>query len=340
MKSESRENKIYLALLLIFIVVFSAVTILYLVKKNNTSIILQGEPKDIVLENFNGDADFNVVTVSAYDGSIRNEDAVSFTLMGKQYYAQPGELSIDFGQTYSAEANFYRPGSISDQYMFLHSDPLSGESSYADKITIRYDDRIIEYDRPEDMQPDKLVTQYIVVQLTNFHSDGIFRIGSGDPLSADDNTGIRFKDKVLSASGGDILLNQDCRFSFDNVSLLELVLSDDSDDFYLNGKIKGLSGTLGNDDAALYCTTGASQSSFFCGNQSLLVEGNELIAEYEYASPSADLVVNGKPTAARLEGIDIREGFVQYLVTNFDSFFFAFFGALLALVIDKTLKKE
>ncbi len=357
MKSDNKERKIYLAILLVFIIAFVGITALYLVRKSNTSIVIQGEPEDIVLENFSGDLDFEVYTVHAYDGSVTNRDAVSFTIDGKTYTAEPGELVIEFEKEYSEEVNAYVPGSISNQHMSLTSDSSLDEGSFADTVEIRYAGRITESDSEEldgsyneDDTEDVIVndnvkkrlvtTKTMEVSIKNFSSLGSFLIGSEDALNASYNTCVKFKNEVLSDSGADIFLKDYCHFSFVDVSELELFLSDESMDFYLNGQISKLSGTLGNDDAVLYRTSGAYQASFFCGNQKLSAQGGTLNAEYEYNSDSAGLVVNGKPKTAMLEGIDVLEGFVQYLVTNFDSIFFAFAGALLALAIDKTLKKE
>ncbi len=333
-----KKNLTYFILLVIFIVAFLFISILYLIKKNNTSLILQGNPDNIVLNDFEGSLDFVAVTINAKNGFITNEDAISFTINGKSYNAQSHELTIEFKDKTSDSIFTDNSGSISSPQMHFTPSNTEITTVLADEITIKKGDRLLEGYNDESGSDKKTIVNNMEVYIQGFSSSDPLHIWNDYPLYADENTIVKLKGEAISENGGEIFLENSCIFTFDKVSKMQINLSDDNDDFYLNGTIKELSGTLGNDNAELYYTSGASQNSFFCGSQNLYTAGKELKASYIYGSDSADLVINGKPSIAKLEGIDVTEGFLQYLVANFDSFFMAFFGALLALVIDKTLK--
>ena len=337
MKNISKKNLIYFVLLGFFIIAFLFISVLYLVRKNNTSIIIQGDPKNIVLEEFEGNLDFAAVTLFATDGSITNEDTISFDIDGKTYNAQPHDLVIEFQSATTEDYADSIPGSISSpQMQFIPLDYTYG-STFADNVEIKKSDRIVEGFSDEFGSDSKNVVNFVEITMRGFTSFDRLHIMSDSPLYASSDTVIIFNGETISDNGAQIALHDDCVFSFENVSELSTILSQSIDDFHLNGTIKKLSGDLENDGAELYTTSGASQNSFFCGNQSLLAMGKELKAEYIYGADSADLIVSGKPTAAKLEDIDVMQGFLQYLISNFDAFFMALFGALLALVIDKTV---
>lgn len=335
--TSKKKNLIYFILLGIFIVVFLFISILYLIKRNNSSIIIQGDPKNIVLKDFEGNLDFVAVTVSAESGFITNEDAISFSLDDKTYSAQPHDLVIEFKNVVSDYGQNIS-GSISSPQM--HFTPTDSEltSVFADKITIKKGDRLTEGYTDEARSSQKTVINNTEIYMSGFSSSDYLHIWNEYPLFADSNTVIKLSGEVISENGGQLALKESCTFTFDAPKCLQMTLSDSNDDFYLNGTITKALGYLENENADLYYTSGASQSSFFCGNQNLQVAGKKLNSTYIYGADTADLIINGKPSVARLEGIDVTEGFLQYLISNFDSFFMAFFGALLALVIDKTLK--
>ncbi len=337
MKNINKKKLIYFVLLGIFIVSFLFISVLYLVRKNNTSIIIQGDPRNIALEGFEGNLDFVTITLNATGGSITNEDAVSFDINGKTYSAQPHDLVIEFKSAEADDLTDGIPGSITNPQMHFTPIDSTVNSTFADFIEIKKGDRLTESFTDESGSDHKTVVDNIEVTMKDFTSFDSLHIWSDLPLEADSNTVIIFKGETISDNGAQIVLHDNCIFSFENITELSTTLTDSIEDFHLSGTIKKLSGTLENDGAELYSTSGASQNSFFCGNQSLLVAGKELKSEYTYDAESADLVVSGKPTAARLEDIDVMEGFLQYLITNFDAFFMALFGALLALVIDKTV---
>ncbi|WP_029231231.1 hypothetical protein [Butyrivibrio sp. VCB2006] len=340
MESKSRENKFYLVILFVFIVAFIGIAILYLAKKNNTSIILQGEPKDVVMENFNGEMEFQSYSLYSGDAILTNESDISFDLNGKTYHAAPYELVIEFTSVPSEEGENLSLGGISNPIIQFLSSASAVDDVQADSIGLKYESRVTESDYDTSQEYNKVTTAPLEVTINNISSLPSIYVGFGDPLYANDNTVIKLGDVVLSDCGGNINLHGMGEFSFSSVSDVTISLMNPSDALYLNGHIGTISGFFSNDDAALYCTTGTSQNSFFCGNQKVYAQGKALSLEYEYNSESADLIVNGKPKVARLEGIDILEGFVQYLVSNFDSFFMALIGAILGLAIDKTLKKE
>lgn len=335
--TSKKKNLIYFILLGIFIVVFLFISILYLIKRNNSSIIIQGDPKNIVLKDFEGNLDFVAVTVSAEGGFITNENAISFSLDERTYSAQPHDLVIEFKNVVSDNGQNIS-GSISSPQM--HFTPTDSEltSVFADKITIKKGDRLTEGYTDEARSSQKTVINNTEIYMSGFSSSDYLHIWNEYPLFADSNTVIKLSGEVISENGGQLDLKDFCSFTIGDSENLQMTLSDSNDDFYLNGAVKQVYGTLENDNAELYYTSSSSQNSFFCGNQNLYTAGKELKTTYIYGRDSADLVVNGKPSVARLEGIDVTEGFLQYLISNFDSFFMAFFGALLALVIDKTLK--
>ena len=333
-----KKNLIYVTLLVIFIISFLFISILYLIRKNNTSIIIQGDPENIVLENFGGNLSFSAVTIAANDGYITNDDAISFDIDGKTYSAQPRELSIEFKPSGSNDFTYNDHGSISSPNMHFVPTDSDVFSTYAERIEIKKGDRLTEDYLDESGNSHKAVVNNISITMSGFNSSDYLHVRNEYPLEANENTIIRFKNNVISENGGEIILHNYCTFAFENLVGLNMNLADNNDDFYLKGTTSKFLGILDNDNAELYFTSSASQNSFFCGNQTLYAAGKELNTTYIYDSTSADLVISGKPSAAKLEGIDVTEGFLQYLITNYDAFFMAFFGAILALVIDKTIK--
>ncbi len=337
MKSD-KTKKIYFAVLAVFVICFIGILVLYLIKKNNTSIIVQGNPRDLIIENYKGDLDFESITLFIADGVVTNRDSVSFEVDGAYYDAEPGELRLEFSKQPSYDGNGYYSCSLTNPLMYFSSTPSMDIYSYADEIKIINNEHITENDIDENGKKNQVTSEIVEVIFKNFSSDGGLYVEGNSTLSVDKPVIISYKGDTLPNSGDGITLYNQCEFALEDISEMEVCLMDSSERLSLNGQINKLHGTLNNEEAALYSTSGTSQSSFFCGNQMLNIAGKDLKAEYEYNYASADLMVNGKPQIARLEGIDILEGFVQYLLSNFDSFFLSFVGAALALAIDKTLK--
>ncbi len=337
MKEKKLEKNIYYVLLGLFVIAFADIAALYLIKKNNTSVIVQGKPQNIVLENFSGGVDFQTYALYAYNGIMTNENAITFEIDGRTYHAEPYEFVIEFNGNSSFEDGVTFAGAISNPIIQFISSTSGDDATFLDKLEIKYADRIVETDFDTRNESENITSRILDVNMQGFSSFGKVYVGFGDALVANENTVIKLNDEILSDIGADVYLHDVGEFSLENISDVNFSLMNPEDDLYFNGKINKISGYFSNDDASIYCTSGASQSSFFCGNQLIKIEGNNLNTSYEYSQDSANLIVSGKPSAAKLEGIDVLQGFLQYLITNFDAFFMALFGALLALVIEKTM---
>lgn len=330
---DNKQKKIYYIILFAFVIAFACIFLLYLSRKSNTSIVVQGSPKDIVWENYSGDLSFEACSVYITDGNVVNTNDISFDIDGSHYFAQPGELSFEFHEQAGAYEGATPARSISNNKMdFLST------SAYGSKVMIKNPERIIETDYNDDGDPNQVSSECVDVYISDLSSDGLLRMWSNSTLYVDSDVIVKYKGDVISDSGTSLDLENYSEFALENISQIDVVLSARGEMLRMEGQISKMLGTLKN-NGELYCTSGTSQSSFFCGSQLLNIEGKELKASYEYTSDSTELMLNGRPKKAKLEDIDILEGFVQFMLSNFNSFFLSFVGAALALAIDKTLKK-
>lgn len=105
-----------------------------------------------------------------------------------------------------------------------------------------------------------------------------------------------------------------CSFEFYNLSNLEIFLNE-SVGIALNGIINGISGEFEVGEGRMISTSPSSQRELYIGAQEIVLEGEKLNVEYTFDSDSSEMVVKGNPNKARLENIDIMEGWVQFFLT-------------------------
>lgn len=153
---------------------------------------------------------------------------------------------------------------------------------------------------------------------------------------------VYYKDEILRNGYVQLeIMNErhGCSFEFYNLSNLEVLLNE-SVGIALNGNINGLSGEFEVGEGRMISTSPSSQKELYIGAQKIKLDGENLDVEYIFNSDSSKMVVKGNPNKARLENIDLMEGWVQFFLTNWAAIIMAFIGTIMSVSVGNIGKKE
>ena len=214
----------------------------------------------------------------------------------------------------------------------------------ATSITFERSDNTLEYfhDKLNKASGYSGETKIAYINFGTPIAKGLLQIQNNEILDIAGGITVYYKDKILRngyVQLGIVNEQHGCSFEFYNLSNLEVLLNE-SVGIALNGNIKGLSGEFAVSEGRMISTSPSSQKELYIGAQKIVLEGENLNVEYTFNSDTSEMVVKGNPNKARLENIDIMEGWVQFFLTNWAAIIMAFIGTIMSVSVENIGKKE
>lgn len=315
--------------------------------KQNALVVLEGEPKDIIIDNFEGDVAMDTKMICIDKGRVVNRDSIIFSINGNKYTALPGELVIEF----DCDKDIEKYGNPYSNYLFsqnrdmYYSTTIASEYIMsADSITFERSNNTSEYFHGKINKASGYSGESKSVHI-NFGypiTKGLLEIQNNEILGIYGGITVYYKDEILENGYVQLeIMNEQhgCSFEFYNLSNLDVLLNE-SFGIALNGNINGISGEFEVGEGRMISTSPSSQRELYVGAQEIVLEGENLNVEYTFDSDSSEMVVKGNPNKARLENIDIMEGWVQFFLTNWAAIIMAFIGTIMSVSVGNIGKKE
>lgn len=314
--------------------------------KQNTLIVLEGEPQNITIDNFEGSVAMDIRSIIIDKGMLVNRDPIIFLIGENKYEAAPYELVIAFNCYKDIEKYGYKHANflLTHNYDMYYSTTTSSEDILsADSISFKRSDNTLEYfhEKINKASGKNGESKIISINFKNPIAEGLLQIQNNEILDISGGYNIYYKGEILESSYTQLEIMNDrfgCSFEFFDLSNLEILLNE-SEGIALNGNMSGLSGEFEVGEGRMISTSPTSQRELYVGAQEVELEGENLNVEYTFNSNASEMVVKGKPNKARLENIDIMEGWVQFFLTNWGSIIMAFIGTIMSVGVDKISKK-
>ena len=279
--------------------------------KSNTLVVLEGEPKEIILNDFRGNIAMDTRMIYMDKGVLTNRDALTFSIDNNKYTAAPYEVVIKFG--YENGNNKY---GIKNAYciatqnhnMYYSTTTNSEYVMSADLINVEKGDNTLEYfhhkiNKASGMESESKITN---INFVKPNAEGLLQIQNNEQIDISGDCTVYYKNKILGNNNISLeILNEKsgCSFEFVHLSNLEVLLNE-SEGIALNGKVNGMTGEFEVGDGRLLSTSPSSQRELY--------NGSDLNVEYNFNTDLSKMVIKGKPDKAKLENIDLKEGWVQF----------------------------
>jgi hypothetical protein len=171
----------------------------------------------------------------------------------------------------------------------------------------------------------------LTIQLSNMSSDGLLQLQGEEEIQFQGDLVVKYKDTVLANNVVTVSLDSFCTFYISAQSDIEIYMDKDRSGLALSGTTDKISGKL-HGDANLYSISKASQNEFYCGNQKIDISGEDLSLEYVYGLPEQDMVISGRAKKATLESVDVLEGLIQFIFSNYANIIMTIAAALFGVL--------
>lgn len=330
-----------------FIMMLMALIFVFYYIKQNTLVVLEGEPKDVVIDDFVGDVAMDTKMICIDKGRVVNRDPIIFSIDENKYTAAPHELVIEFDCDKDI-AKYGYPYSnhllSNNRDMYFSTTTGTEDIMSAASITFERSDNTLEYFHDKINKASGYSGKSKIAYI-NFEAPitkGLLQIQNNEKLDIAGGITVYYKDEILRNGYVQLeIVNEQygCSFEFYNLSNLEVLLNE-SVGIALNGNINGLSGEFEVSEGRMISTSPSSQKELYIGAQKIVLEGENLNVEYTFNSDTSEMVVKGNPNKARLENIDIMEGWVQFFLTNWAAIIMAFIGTIMSVSVGNIGKKE
>lgn len=257
--------------------------------KSNTLVVLEGEPKEIILNDFRGNIAMDTRMIYMDKGVLTNRDALTFSIDNNKYTAAPYEVVIKFG--YENGNNKY---GIKNAYciatqnhnMYYSTTTNSEYVMSADLINVEKGDNTLEYfhhkiNKASGMESESKITN---INFVKPNAEGLLQIQNNEQIDISGDCTVYYKNKILGNNNISLeILNEKsgCSFEFVHLSNLEVLLNE-SEGIALNGKVNGMTGEFEVGDGRLLSTSPSSQRELYIGAQKIVINGSDLNVEYNF----------------------------------------------------------
>lgn len=287
--------------------------------KSNTLVVLEGEPKEIILNDFRGNIAMDTRMIYMDKGVLTNRDALTFSIDNNKYTAAPYEVVIKIG----CENGNNKYGikyiyciATQNHNMYYSTTTNSEYVMSADSINVEKGDNTLEYfhhkiNKASGMESESKITN---INFVKPNAEGLLQIQNNEQIDIFGDCTVYYKNKILGNNNISLeILNEKfgCSFEFVYLSNLEVLLNE-SEGIALNGKVNGMTGEFEVGDGRLLSTSPSSQRELYVGAQKIVINGSDLNVEYNFNTGLSKMVIKGKPDKAKLENIDLKEGWVQF----------------------------
>ena len=313
--------------------------------KQNTLIVLEGKPQNIMIDNFEGSVAMDIRSISIDKGMLVNRDPIIFLIGENKYEAAPHELVIEFNCYKDIEKYGYKHANflLTHNYDMYYSTTTSSEDILsADSISFKRSDNTLEYfyEKINKASGNNGESKIISINFENPIAEGLLQIQNNEILDISGGYNIYYKGEILEKNYTQLEIMNDkfgSSFEFFNLSNLEILLNE-SGGIALNGNMSGLSGEFEVGEGRIISTSPASQRELYVGAQEVEFVGENLNVEYTFDSDASEMVIKGKPDKASLENIDIMDGLVQFFLTNLGAIIMAFIGTIMSVGVENISK--
>lgn len=308
--------------------------------KSNTLVVLEGEPKEIILNDFRGNIAMDTRMIYMDKGVLTNRDALTFSIDNNKYTAAPYEVVIKIGcengnNKYGIKYVYYI--ATQNHNMYYSTTTNSEYVMSADSINVEKGDNTLEYfhhkiNKASGMESESKITN---INFVKPNAEGLLQIQNNEQIDISGDCTVYYKNKILGNNNISLeILNEKfgCSFEFVYLSNLEVLLNE-SEGIALNGKVNGMTGEFEVGDGRLLSTSPSSQRELYIGAQKIVINGSDLNVEYNFNTDLSKMVIKGKPDKAKLENIDLKEGWVQFFLSNWAAIIMAFIGTIMSIGI-------
>ena len=305
--------------------------------KSNTLVVLEGEPKEIILNDFRGNIAMDTRMIYMDKGVLTNRDALTFSIDNNKYTAAPYEV-IKIGcengnNKYEIKCTYCI--ATQNHNMYYSTTTNSEYVMSADLINVEKGDNTLEYfhhkiNKASGMESESNITN---INFVKPNAEGLLQIQNNEQIDISGDCTVYYKNKILGNNNISLeILNEKsgCSFEFVHLSNLEVLLNE-SEGIALNGKVNGMTGEFEVGDGRLLSTSPSSQRELYIGAQKIVINGSDLNVEYNFNTDLSKMVIKGKPDKAKLENIDLKEGWVQFFLANWAAIIMAFIGTIMSI---------
>lgn len=308
--------------------------------KSNTLVVLEGEPKEIILNDFRGNIAMDTRMIYMDKGVLTNRDALTFSIDNNKYTAAPYEVVIKIGcengnNKYEIKCAYYI--ATQNHNMYYSTTTNSEYVMSADSINVEKGDNTLEYfhhkiNKASGMESESK-SKITNINFVKPNAEGLLQIQNNEQIDIFGDCTVYYKNKILGNNNISLeILNEKfgCSFEFVHLSNLEVLLNE-SEGIALNGKVNGMTGEFEVGDGRLLSTSPSSQRELYIGAQKIVINGSDLNVEYNFNTDLSKMVIKGKPDKAKLENIDLKEGWVQFFLANWAAIIMAFIGTIMSI---------
>lgn len=304
--------------------------------KSNTLVVLEGEPKEIILNDFRGNIAMDTRMIYMDKGVLTNRDALTFSIDNNKYTAAPYEVVIKIGcENGNNKYGIKYAHCIATQNhnMYYSTTTNSEYVMSADSINVEKGDNTLEYFHHKINKASGMESKITNINFVKPNAEGLLQIQNNEQIDIFGDCTVYYKNKILGNNNISLeILNEKfgCSFEFVHLSNLEVLLNE-SEGIALNGKVNGMTGEFEVGDGRLLSTSPSSQRELYIGAQKIVINGSDLNVEYNFNTDLSKMVIKGKPDKAKLENIDLKEGWVQFFLANWAAIIMAFIGTIMSI---------
>lgn len=230
--------------------------------KSNTLVVLEGEPKEIILNDFRGNIAMDTKMIYMDKGVLTNRDALTFSIDNNKYTAAPYEVVNKIG----CENGNNKYGikyvyciATQNHNMYYSTTTNSEYVMSADSINVEKGDNTLEYfhhkiNKASGMESESKITN---INFVKPNAEGLLQIQNNEQIDISGDCTVYYKNKILGNNNISLeILNEKfgCSFEFVYLSNLEVLLNE-SEGIALNGKVNGMTGEFEVGDGRLLSTS-------------------------------------------------------------------------------------
>jgi hypothetical protein len=302
----------------------------------STIIVLEGAPQNILINNYDGQVEFDTRQISIDKGILVNRDSLQFYVNGNRYVAEPGELRIEYNsyKNYSDNNGLIFNTLSSKQHNMNFGTTAVSENMRADSISIKAGDNLLEYFHSKVIEAaggednGKIIT----LSIENPVSNALLQIQNDEDLTLSGGCTVYCGEKVIGEDFIELEIKDNphsCAFVLFNTSKMDAFLNE-TGGMVLNGSISSICGKLDTGDGTILSTSPATQKVFKVGSQEVELSGRDMKLEYTFNDGESILNAKGRAKNARLENVRIIGGVVQFFLTNSAALILAIIGGVIS----------